>query len=106
VKVILDFEESVCRVEREDGPKIYDESILLFAVKCSLRAQGHDVIKKLMWKDGHLVSESQHYIRTRKAPTSDSYDQSRFMIWDTEYAIRRVTEPYNEDGVVILGLIW
>lgn len=54
-------------VIRENGdPKIYSESLFLYKVKEKMQAAGYDVIKKLMHKDGHLVADTQHYIRDRK----------------------------------------
>ena len=82
-----------CTTTREEGdPKIYSESLLLYRVKQELIKQGYDVIKKRMWKDGHLVDDTQSYIRSRK----DNKDS--FAIWDTSYAIRFTYEDYNKDG--------
>jgi hypothetical protein len=52
---------------------------------------GKDVITKRMWKDGHLVADTQHYVRDRK---------QRFALWQTDYAIREVYEDYNREGLV------
>lgn len=41
------------------------ESLLLYHVKTMLLRMGYDVIKKRMWKDGHLVDDSRQYVRTR-----------------------------------------
>tara|TARA_R100000963_G_scaffold33722_1_gene26261 strand:+ start:297 stop:743 length:447 start_codon:yes stop_codon:yes gene_type:complete len=73
-------------VERGTSPKIYSESALMHKVKLELRSQGYDVIKKLMWKDGHMVDESQHYIRERNYA---------WAIYDPEWVIRRTYEDYN-----------
>ena len=82
-----------CTVVREEGdPKIYNESLLLYKVKQELIKQGYDVIKKRMWKDGHLYGdETLQYIRTR------SYKDGKFFqIYDNEYAIRPMVRDYNE----------
>jgi len=86
MKVALN--NSGCTVTREDGDsKLYNESRLLHLVKKELIQQGYDVIKKLMCKDGHLVDDTQHYIRDRKG---------NFAIWFGSYAIRNSYEDYNE----------
>lgn len=72
------------------GKKVYSESRLLHQVKKELQVRGFDVIKKRMWKDGHLVSDTEHYIRDRKG---------RFSIWFPDYALRFSYEDYNRDHV-------
>jgi len=65
MKVLLGV--NTCIVTKEPGdPKLYNESLLLHRVKVELIKQGHDVIKKLMYKDGHMVADTEHYIRERK----------------------------------------
>lgn len=96
MKVVL--REYECVITREKGdPKIYNgvwgDSRLLYLVKKELIKQGYDVVKKLMYKDGHLVSSDVYYIRERKG---------KFAIWDDQYAIRFTYEPYNKDGRVVL----
>ena len=93
MKVTLN--ERTCVVERGDSPKIYSESGLLHKVKVALIDQGHDVIKKRMWKDGHVVDELQQYIRDRKW---------KFAIRDGMWNIRKCTEPFNQDGAVVLNV--
>ena len=59
--------ETQCIVERTtDDPNFYAESHFLYHVKLQLIEQGYDLIKKRMWKDGHLVDDRQQYIRSRK----------------------------------------
>ena len=41
------------------------ESRLLHAIKVQLNGDGADLIKKRMYKDGHLVDDLQQYLRTR-----------------------------------------
>ena len=95
MKVIV--KEHICIVTKEpNDSKIYNESALLYQVKNELIRQGYDVIKKLMWKDGHLVSDTQHYIRTRKEK-----DPKFMMIWDTSYAVRFSYEEYNKGELVL-----
>jgi hypothetical protein len=91
--VKVELSNNGCKVTRENGdPKIYSESLLLYRVKKELIRQGFDVIKKLMSKDGHLVDDTQQYIRERK---------DKFAIWFSAYALRFSFEDYNKDGEVI-----
>ena len=92
---------NTCKVIREDGDgKIYNESLLLHKVKKELIQQGYDVIKKRMWKDGHLMgNDTTQYIRSRKW-NADNF----MMIYDGNYAIRFSYEDYNNDGVLYLNI--
>jgi hypothetical protein len=85
-----------CKVIRENGdPKYYGmsgESKLLHHIKLELIKQGYDVIKKLMWKDGHMYGDDNlHYIRSRRYTENDW-----LFIYDNEYAIRAMTEDFNK----------
>lgn len=82
-----------------DDKKIYSESTLLHQVKKELITQGYDVIKKRMWKDGHMVADTQQYIRTRKMKP-DAVNS--VAIYDAHYAIRKLDEDYRGDGKVNL----
>lgn len=83
-------------VLRENGKKIYNESFLLHLIKKELIKQGHDVIKKRMWKDGHLYGDTQtQYIRTRNKKTG-------FMVYDGNYALRFMYEDYNAGELTLL----
>ena len=86
----------LCAVQREEhDPKIYSDSRLMYRVKLELNRQGHDLVKKLMYKDGHLVSEGQHYIRDRRG---------RYAIYDYNYAIRFAYEVYNANKPVVFAV--
>ena len=107
MKVELDFKTKCCVVTREkDDPKFYGtfraagESRLLYHVVQELKKQGHDVIKKRMWKDGHLVSDCQQYIRSRNRKC-----RPNFCIWNTSWQIRGAEDDWNREGSVILSLV-
>lgn len=86
----------ICVIAREAGDKkFYNESVFMHHVKLALIKQGYDVIKKLMYKDGHMVDDHDYYIRDRKG---------RFGIYDTESAVRPMYEPFNERGEVVLAV--
>jgi hypothetical protein len=89
-----------CRVIRDTGsPKVYSESLFWYQIRNELKKQGYDVIKKLMGKDGNLVSDSQHYVRSR------NFTPGAFAIWQLDYAIREPYEEYNQDGEVTLAVV-
>jgi hypothetical protein len=78
-------------VTREEGDKrVKNESQLLHLVKVEMLKQGFNVIKKRMWKDGHLVDDEQQYIRTRGW---------RFCVYNAHYAITDAAKAYNKEGV-------
>lgn len=97
-----------CIVEREatdqritGGPvNAAGESLLLYRIKCELNAKGHDLIKKRMHKDGHLVDDLQQYIRTR----SSSSPQPHIYILNDRWAIEGADAIYNRDGRVVLSV--
>lgn len=81
------------QVEREpNDPRLYSESLFWYALKRELTAHGNDAIKKLMWKDGHLVSDTQHYVRDRKG---------KWLLHDEMYAIRNLAHAYNRGPVYL-----
>lgn len=102
----LEFRNHCLSVMREDSdPKYYGikngagESNLLHAIKIELNKQGYDLIKKRMWKDGHLMDDMQQYLRTRKKGSgkADIYIYSGF------WALRGANEDFN-NGEVILNV--
>lgn len=102
MKVTLNFKDSTCFVQKEEGdPTFHDsgwssaESIFLHHVKKELIKMGCDVIKKRMWKDGCMVDDSQQYVRAR------NFD---FMIYNSRYAIYDAGLHFNETGMIILNL--
>ena len=93
MKVTFDLNKKTCSVERQKSPKIYRDSVLLHQIKMELIRQGHDVIKKPMSKDGHLVSEGQHYLRERSG---------KWCIWWASYQIVDAYKLYNAGKLVLL----
>ena len=107
--MIVKLTKTACIVTREKGDKKFygiknakGESNLFHQIKLKLIEQGHKVIKKRMWKDGHMVSDMQQYLRTVKG-----YEPS-FQIWNSNWNINGAEGDYN-NGEVILSLerdIW
>jgi hypothetical protein len=114
MKVAIDGNR--CIVTREPGdPKFRNgggwdpnrpgdvgESKLLHHVKKALIAQGYDVIKKRMAKDGHLVDDHQQYIRTRK-PTKDP--KKNIYVYNNYWAIQGAEKDFNENGETVLSFV-
>jgi hypothetical protein len=100
--------QNSCVVEKESGDPHFSnggyanaESTFLYHVKQELIKQGFDVIKKRMWKDGHMVDEHQQYIRTRHWGGDND-----FCISNLNWAIRDAGQTFNEYGMVILAREW
>ena len=94
---------AACDGQRLHVAKINDTNILGMIVKQALKDQGYDVIKKRMWKDGHLVNEFQQYIRTRSGLSK----AGEFAIYNSRYAIENAGDAFNLDKeytfMVVLG---
>jgi hypothetical protein len=79
------------------------ESRLLYHIQKHLNRYGYDLIKKRMWKDGHLVGDEQLYLRSRNRKAGD------FAIWNGNYSIYDAGERFMREGAVILNVergIW
>ena len=99
MNVVLDVNNYNCRVIREKtDPYFTDsgwsnaESVFLYHVKKELIKRGYDVIKKRMYKDGHLVDNFKQYIRSRKL------DDKAFCIFNDRYDIVSAGAEFNEYG--------
>ena len=75
-----------CTLEVVRETRFPTETAWWYALKNTLNAQGHDLIKKVMSKDGHLVGGDTYpyYLRDRKY---------RYCFYDPDYALRQVHEP-------------
>ena len=94
-----------CIVTKEPGDPVFRnsewasaESTFLHHVKKELIAKGHDVIKKRMWKDGHLMGDEQQYIRTR----SHRSPKPHLYIWNSTWAVHDAGMEFNEHGKTVL----
>jgi len=101
-------------VTREPGdPKFRDgewgsgESRLLYHVKQKIAAGEvkdwgdctTDFVKKRMWKDGHLVSDGQLYLRSRKPIRTDSEGEKLYLAFHNNfYAINGLNDEFNQCG--------
>lgn len=104
----------ILTVIREPGDPIFrdgewgsGESRLLYHVKKKIIAGEvenwddlpTDIIKKRMWKDGHLVDTDQLYLRSREYHCiTTKKDKLYLTIHSTHWAIRGIDTDFNEDG--------
>jgi hypothetical protein len=76
------------------------ESRLFHQVKLILNRRGYDLIKKRMWKDGHLFgTEHTQYLRSRSIKTMPS-----LCIYHANYAMEIAAEVFNKLGMVELAV--
>lgn len=99
--------ENALIVEREAGDKGYynsgwsnAESILLSDIQKYLNQFGYDLIKKRMWKDGHMVCETQQYLRTR----SKKVNAPHIYIYNSSYSVYDAGKELMEHGKVTLQI--
>jgi len=96
------------RVVREAGDKkVYNESRFFYLIRNLIKLMGYDIIKTRMSKDGHMVCETQPYIRSRR-PRKLTKDSTRFTfyLYFGNYQIRNAYEDFNKKGEVILSCDW
>lgn len=93
------------KITRDIGDKFMNESTLLYHVKLALNDSGFDLIKKLMWKDGHLVCDYDQYLRVRTSRSKTP----RIYISNSSSAIfcagKRLTE-YGRVDLQITYNVW
>jgi hypothetical protein len=96
MKVTINPQFTRCTVEREDSPKIYRESTLMYHIKKELQAQGYDVITKdLSKEDGNMLSPGCYGIIARNRS---------FQIYFDDYQLRFNYEDYNKTGTLTLHI--
>ncbi len=78
------------------------ESRLLYNIQKILGRRGYDLIKKRMWRDGHMFgSEHTQYLRSRNLRSVPSlYD------YNAEYALEVAAESYNILGRAVLDVVY
>jgi len=86
---------------KKKDPRVRNESHLLYVLMRMMQgAPGPfgpmDLVKKLMWKDGHMVADTQHYIRDR---------EGRFAIFDDQYSVRDSAKDFNAGKTVDFAMM-
>jgi hypothetical protein len=114
MKIELDFEHHIAVVTKEPEDPVFRnggfagnraaEERFFYHVKQALQKMGHDVIKKHMGDDGHMVEHFQPYVRTRGWLTKKRNRDNEFAIWWGSYAICDAAKDFNENGSVTLIL--
>ena len=78
------------------------ESRLLYAVMKILNDRDYSLIKKRMWRDGHMFgSEHSQYLRSRDIKKTPS-----LYVYDSNQAIEILAESYNVLGRVELDVMY
>lgn len=98
MKVELTNNDSSLKVYRDGDKKIYKETEFWHKLKKHLNYHWKsDLIKKIMIKDGHMVSDHVYYLRDRKW---------KYCIWDGNHQLRLVYENFNKEDFVLLHVEW
>ena len=78
------------------------ESRLLYNVQKILNGRGYDLLKKRMWRDGHMFGcEHSQYLRSRNLKAVPS-----LYIYHADYALEVAAESYNVLGRVRLDVVY
>ena len=97
MKVTVDNDKKLITVTQDTPEEKYqNESVFLHHVKRALIRQGFDVIKKRMWKDGHLVDDTQQYIRMRDCT---------WCIFNPIYAISGLNTRFMRYGFIVFQMV-
>jgi hypothetical protein len=101
--MLLEFKNNKLVVTREESdPKYYGnynaagESRLLYAIKTELNKQGFNLIKKRMWKDGHMVDDCQQYLRPKNNKITS---EKNIAIYWNNFAIEGANDAFNRGSV-------
>ena len=94
--IVSEYDKRINVIQDTTKEKYQNESIFLHHVKKALIAQGFDVIKKRMWKDGHLVDDTQQYIRMRDCS---------WCIYNSIYAVSGANTRFMRYGNIIFQMV-
>jgi hypothetical protein len=114
--MIVTIVDRTCYVYRQHGDPVFcpnrsgsswsppgwygAESRLLYRVKLILNARGYDLIKKRMWRDGHMVgTEHTQYLRSRRVRGKPS-----ICVYHANHAVEIAAESFNKLGRVELAV--
>lgn len=102
--------QATLTVEREAGdPRFYgvknaagESRFLGWLMGILNKHHGYDLIKKRMWRDGHLVDEMQQYLRTRSLKSKGP----QVAIYNGHWAICGLDEDFNRGEAVLSVVGW
>jgi hypothetical protein len=78
------------------------ESRLLYGVQQALNRRDYGLIKKRMWRDGHMFGgDHSQYLRSRDLRTVPS-----LYIYHSDYALEVAAESYNVLGRAVLDVVY
>jgi hypothetical protein len=78
------------------------ESRLLYHVQNALNRRGYGLLKKRMWRDGHMFgSEHTHYLRSRRLKGNPS-----LYVYHADYALEVAAESFNVLGRAVLDVVY
>ena len=114
--MIVSIVGRTCYVYKQDGDPVFRptrgdsswsapgwygaESRLLHHVQKTLNQRGYDLIKKRMWKDGHMFgTEYTQYLRSRDLQGAQS-----LCIYHANQAVEIAAELFNKIGLVELAV--
>jgi hypothetical protein len=114
--MIVTIVDRTCYVYRQPGDPVFRsnrscsswsppgwygaESRLLHHVKLILNARGYDLIKKRMWKDGHLFGTGHtQYLPSRRVRGTPS-----LCVYHADHALEIAAESFNKLGRVELAV--
>lgn len=104
----LEFTGNALEVTREEGDPRFSgvvngagESRLLYHIKNQLNDEGYDLIKKRMYKDGHMMDDMQQYLRTRNMKKGQPF----IYIFNANWSMRGAEEYLNQCGKVSLAVV-
>ncbi len=89
-----------CHQEQSD-PRMKNESHFFYHLKLALNKQGYDLIKKLMWKDGHMTDDLRYYLRQKKIKKNEPCA----MVIDDAYYFRNTAKAFNDGNYVNLNTV-
>ena len=116
--MIVSIVGDVCFVYREPGDPVFRpnrsssswsppgwygaESRLMYNVQKILNDRSYDLLKKRMWRDGHMFgAEHTQYLRSRNLKAIPS-----LYVYHADYALEVAAESYNVLGRVRLDVVY
>ncbi len=93
----IEIYENFVNITREEGDKpIKNESQLLYHIKKYMNENGYKMVKKLMYKDKHMVPFTQHYLKGIVSSTTKMRPcWQKICVYDNNYVIRNSAKDYN-----------